>query len=135
MRKKILILAILALLLLAVLFNIEELVEFTASDKETHAKIRITTKERMKSLDFVLYNYKTSSGNYPTTEEGLRILKEVKLILHIDTLDGWGNKYIYYSPAVFKTQKPYEIISLGADGKFGGEGINKDFNIWDSFNN
>ncbi len=37
--------------------------------------------------------------------------------------DPWGNEYKYVSPA---QSAPYEIISLGADGKEGGEGPNKD---------
>ena len=37
--------------------------------------------------------------------------------------DPWGNEYKYTSPA---QNAPYEIISLGADGKEGGEGPNKD---------
>ena len=37
--------------------------------------------------------------------------------------DPWGNEYRYTSPAA---SAPYEIMSLGADGKEGGEGVNKD---------
>ena len=37
--------------------------------------------------------------------------------------DPWGNEYKYASPA---QNAPYEISSLGADGKEGGEGPNKD---------
>ncbi len=37
--------------------------------------------------------------------------------------DPWGNEYKYVSPA---QNAPYEIVSLGADGKEGGEGPNKD---------
>ena len=38
--------------------------------------------------------------------------------------DPWGNEYKYAAPA--RNGAPYEIISLGADGKEGGEGANKD---------
>jgi general secretion pathway protein G len=37
--------------------------------------------------------------------------------------DPWGNDFRYTSPA---QGKPFEIVSLGADGKEGGEGENKD---------
>ena len=37
--------------------------------------------------------------------------------------DPWGNEYKYASPG---TAGPYDITSLGADGKEGGEGANKD---------
>jgi general secretion pathway protein G len=38
--------------------------------------------------------------------------------------DPWGNDFRYNQPG--RENKPYEIVSLGADGKEGGEGENKD---------
>jgi general secretion pathway protein G len=40
-----------------------------------------------------------------------------------DLKDAWGNDYRYTVPG---TGKAYDLISLGADGKDGGEGENKD---------
>jgi general secretion pathway protein G len=40
-----------------------------------------------------------------------------------DLKDAWGNDYIYRVPG---TNKTFDLISLGADGKEGGEGENKD---------
>ena len=40
-----------------------------------------------------------------------------------DLKDAWGNDYRYTVPG---TGKGYDLISLGADGKDGGEGENKD---------
>ena len=37
--------------------------------------------------------------------------------------DPWGNEYRYASPG---QKGAYDIVSLGADGKEGGEGANKD---------
>ena len=37
--------------------------------------------------------------------------------------DPWGNEYKYQAPG---SKGPYDIISLGADGKEGGEGPDKD---------
>jgi general secretion pathway protein G len=77
--------------------------------------------------------YKLELGRYPTTQEGLQALisapagaanwngpywKKSSV-----PKDPWGNEYKYQSPA---QSAPYEIISLGADGKEGGEGPNKD---------
>ena len=42
--------------------------------------------------------------------------------------DPWGNDYRYASPS---PHGPYEIRSLGADGKEGGDGDNKDINSWE----
>lgn len=40
-----------------------------------------------------------------------------------DLKDAWGNDYRYTAPG---TSKPYDLVSLGADGKEGGEGENRD---------
>jgi general secretion pathway protein G len=37
--------------------------------------------------------------------------------------DAWGNEYRYTAPG---QSKPFDLISMGADGKEGGEGENKD---------
>jgi general secretion pathway protein G len=82
-----------------------------------------------QSLDL----YKLEIGRYPTTQEGLQALisqpsgvnnwngpywKKTTL-----PKDPWGNDYKYTSPG---QTLPYEIISLGSDGKEGGEGSAKD---------
>ena len=40
-----------------------------------------------------------------------------------DLKDAWGNDYRYTVPG---QGKAYDLITLGADGKDGGEGVNKD---------
>ncbi len=77
--------------------------------------------------------YKLEVGRYPTTQEGLQALitapagaanwngpywKKQSV-----PKDPWGNEYKYMSPG---SKGPYEIVSLGADGKEGGEGPDKD---------
>ena len=42
--------------------------------------------------------------------------------------DPWGNEYKYSSPGTHGTA--YDIVSLGADGREGGEGPNKDITSW-----
>jgi len=42
--------------------------------------------------------------------------------------DTWNNEMIYRSPG--SDNRGFEIISLGADGKEGGEGANKDITSW-----
>ena len=77
--------------------------------------------------------YKLEVGRYPTSQEGLQALVQApagaanwngpywkKAAV---PKDPWGNEYKYASPGA---SAPYEIISLGADGKEGGEGVNKD---------
>jgi general secretion pathway protein G len=77
--------------------------------------------------------YKLEVGRYPTTQEGLQALVSAptgttnwngpywkKAAL---PKDPWNNEYRYVSPA---QGAPFEIVSLGADGKEGGEGVEKD---------
>jgi general secretion pathway protein G len=76
--------------------------------------------------------YKLDVGRYPNTSEGLKALtanpgnvnnwngpyaneQQIK--------DPWGNAFGYTSPG---QKGPYEIKSLGADGRDGGEGADKD---------
>ena len=40
-----------------------------------------------------------------------------------DLKDAWGNEYRYTTPG---TGKGFDLVSLGADGKDGGEGENRD---------
>ena len=77
--------------------------------------------------------YKLEVGRYPTTQEGLQAM--ISAPAGVTNWNGpywkkstvpkdpWGNEYKYVSPA---PNAPYEISSLGADGKEGGEGPNKD---------
>jgi general secretion pathway protein G len=82
-----------------------------------------------QSLDL----YKLEVGRYPTTQEGLQALIAAPSGVanwngpywKKGTLpkDPWTNDYKYTSPGA---KGAYEIVSLGADGKEGGEGPAKD---------
>lgn len=84
--------------------------------------------------------YKLDTGTYPTTEQGLKALREpppgVKnwqgpyLPQDIPN-DPWGNPYVYRYPGEHGGYEP-EIISYGADGRPGGEGVNADIVSWKS---
>ncbi len=77
--------------------------------------------------------YKLEVGRYPTTQEGMQAL--ITAASGVTNWNGpywkkstvpkdpWGNEYKYVSPG---QNAPYEILSLGADGKEGGEGPNRD---------
>ena len=82
-----------------------------------------------QSLDL----YKLEVGRYPTTQEGLQALISAPSGVanwngpywkkSAVPKDPWGNEYRYVSPG---SKGAYEIISLGADGKEGGEGPDRD---------
>ena len=49
---------------------------------------------------------------------------------YLDTLpnDPWGNPYQYTATQWGRTKGTFELISLGLDGKTGGEGLDSDIN-------
>ena len=90
-------------------------------------------KTRMEGLSGQLEIMRLETGRYPTTSEGLAslltkpggmekwngpYLKDAAMLK-----DPWGNDFRYTSPA---EGKAFAILSLGADGKEGGEGDGKD---------
>ena len=44
-------------------------------------------------------------------------------------LDPWGGEYVYLSPG--DGSRPYEIITMGADARLGGDGYDSDITNWD----
>ena len=67
-------------------------------------------------------------SRYPTNEEGLVVLTQgtenfADGFLKKLTADPWGNPYEYFNPG---SESKYEIVSLGGDGREGGEGGDKD---------
>lgn len=93
----------------------------------------------IKAIESALQLYKLDTGVYPTTEQGLNALVVMPetdpiprgwkpggyLAVEETPKDPWNNDYIYRSPTEVEG-RDFEIISLGADGKEGGEGYNED---------
>jgi len=81
--------------------------------------------------------FKLETGRYPTSQEGLQALVQAPAgltgwngpYLKKKTLpkDPWGNEYIYVSPG---QHGHYDLSSLGADNREGGDGENKDLTSW-----
>ena len=96
---------------------------YLIQSKQNVAKFEIA--EFVKAID----TFYATNSRYPTTDEGLEILTEpsnanpVPIMKDIP-LDPWNNPYEYVSPG---STEPFEIVSLGADGREGGEGENRDF--------
>ncbi len=100
-------------------------------------------KNDIMAIETALKMYKMDNGMYPTTMQGLKALitkptippipQHYKSDGYLDTnqvpKDPWGNPYIYRSPG--DNGRAYEIISLGADGKEGGSGVDADIRSWE----
>lgn len=79
--------------------------------------------------------YRLDNKRYPTTDEGLAVLLPMdkssggKTEGYIERLpkDPWGNDYQYLQPGL---HGDFDLFSLGADGKAGGEGNDADIGNW-----
>ncbi|MDL1863292.1 type II secretion system protein GspG [Betaproteobacteria bacterium PRO7] len=89
-------------------------------------------RAQMDAFGKALDQYRLDVGQYPTTEQGLVALVKAPAntprwmgpyLKKDPPLDPWGRPYIYRtSPATGE----YELMSLGKDGRPGGEGENVD---------
>ena len=86
----------------------------------------------IKNIESALALFRTDTGSYPTTSQGLAALvsnpgiQNYKSDGYLDRvpLDPWGNPYIYISPGLH--HKDYDLVSLGKDGENGGTGTDAD---------
>jgi general secretion pathway protein G len=75
-----------------------------------------------------LDTFYAATDRYPTNEEGLAVLTQKSAaftdgILNKMPLDPWKHPYQYICPG---RKSAYEVICLGADGREGGEGADRD---------
>jgi general secretion pathway protein G len=103
-------------------------------------KARVTkAKADIETISTGLESYRLSMGAYPTTDQGLQSLVAPPAGLsdpsayqkggYIKKLekDPWGRPYMYASPG---QHGAFDVWSLGADGKEGGEGADADIGSW-----
>lgn len=108
------------------------------SGNDSQAKLKIQNDSRI--LDIKLREYFDKFNKYPSEEQGLKALVErpededvasdyEPLIRDKSVMkDPWGLPYVLK----YDDNNNYQILTLGADKKDGGEGRNKDFNILDT---
>jgi general secretion pathway protein G len=89
----------------------------------------------IRMLEQALEMYRLDRLRYPTLEEGLEALSAmpeaeagrpvVRTEPYVRRLpdDPWGRPYLYVTPGV---RGPYDLYTLGADGREGGEGVDAD---------
>ena len=98
-------------------------------------------KSDISNLGRALDIYKLDNYSYPNTDQGLQALvtepsgePEARNwnpdgYLPKVPNDPWGTEYIYISPGV--NGGKYDLYTLGADGREGGEGEAADVNSWE----
>jgi general secretion pathway protein G len=99
------------------------------------AKLK-AAKAQVEMFGTALDTFRLDVGRYPTSEEGLKALREKPsgaerwdgpyLPKEIPS-DPWGRPYVYQSPG---NHGEYDLMSYGADGVEGGEGENQDAVSW-----
>lgn len=105
--------------------------------KDEQARVT-AAKTNLQGIRNALDLYKLDNFRYPTTDQGLEALVKQPadaknwpqggyLRSTEVPVDPWGNPYVYISPG---TDMPYDLVSLGADGKEGGEGFDADINAF-----
>ena len=101
------------------------------------AKVK-TAYTQMQMLSQALDSFRLDVGRYPTTSEGLKVLwAKSSQIKNWDgpylpkpvQEDPWGNPYHYKQPG--KDGNPYDLYSLGSDGKEGGSDDARDISVWE----
>ncbi len=104
-------------------------------DKPEQAR-RTKAKVDIRSIQQALAMFKTDTGRFPTTAEGLPALvanpgargyNQNGYLERVPT-DPWGNRFIYLSPGVHTPD--YDLVSYGKDGEQGGTGDNADIESW-----
>ena len=99
-----------------------------------------TARTQIETFGTALDAYRLDNGSYPTTAQGLAALwqrpsidppanwKQPYLRKAVPR-DPWGREYLYVSPGRVNPQG-YDLQSLGADGKPGGDDENADIQSW-----
>jgi len=93
------------------------------------------------SINNALDQFYLHCGRYPTTEEGLKALREKPdsddlknwngpYVKKAIPTDPWGRDYQYACPGTHSPTS-YDLFSLGRDGKEGGSGSDEDITNWD----
>jgi general secretion pathway protein G len=124
-------LVVLAILGLLVALAAPRVIKYLSSAKTDTARIQI------EKLGGVLDLYRLERGRYPSEQEGLVSLVERPpqldawngpYLKNRDALtDPWGRPYGYRSPG---EHGEYDLYTLGADGKEGGDGEDQDITSW-----
>ncbi|NWG02303.1 MAG: type II secretion system major pseudopilin GspG [Syntrophaceae bacterium] len=103
--------------------------------KLTMAKQK-SAKAQIELFGMALDAFRLDTGRYPTTEEGLKALREKPsgienwngpYLPKEIPVDPWGKPYIYKSPG---EHGDFDLLTYGLDGVEGGEGENQDVVSW-----
>jgi general secretion pathway protein G len=124
-------LVVLAILGLIIAIAAPRVIGYFDASKARAAEIQIA------NISAALDLYYLSNGAYPSEQQGLKALVERPegaaswdgpyLNRADGIIDPWDRAYLYKQPG---THGKFDVMSLGADGKEGGEDENRDLGSW-----
>jgi general secretion pathway protein G len=129
--------------LLVVIVVLAVLVSLVAPNVFRHVGTarEVTARTQIEMLGSALDAYRLDNGRYPSTEQGLAALWQAPVtepraaswrgpyLRKAVPVDPWGAPYVYRAPGT-QSGTGYDLLSLGADGKPGGEGEAADITSW-----
>ena len=125
-------LVVLVVIALIAAVAIPQVMRLLSSAKAKAARIQLETLSQSLTL------YQVDTGEFPTTEQGLKALWQMPgdgeswngpyVRREKQLLDPWGHAFVYRAPG---QGAPYELVTLGADGKQGGRGDDADLSAAD----
>lgn len=122
------------IVVLAIIALIAGLIVPNVIGRPDEARVTVANSD-LRTVSAALKMYRLDNGRYPTTEQGLAALAKKPTTSPLPRTwpeegyltevpqDPWNNPYVYRSPG---TNGGFDLLSLGKDGKPGGEGLDAD---------
>lgn len=122
------------IVVLAIIALVAGLIVPNVIGRPDEARVTVAAAD-LRTVSAALKMYRLDNSGYPTTEQGLAALAERPTISPLPRtwpeegylaevpLDPWDRPYVYRSPGA---NGGFDVMSLGKDGKPGGEGIDAD---------
>jgi general secretion pathway protein G len=107
--------------------------------RRADAARQTAARAQINSFMAALGAYKLDTGLFPSSELGLKALREKPQAVNNwqgpylpqdIPMDPWGHPYIYKYPGEHGDEP--DLVSLGADGQIGGDAMNTDIVSWKS---
>jgi general secretion pathway protein G len=122
------------IVVLAIIALVAGLIVPNVIGRPDEARVTVAATD-LRTVSAALKMYRLDNGGYPTTEQGLEALAERPTTAPLPRTwpeegylgevprDPWDRPYVYRSPGA---RGGFDLMSLGKDGKPGGEGVDAD---------
>ncbi|MEO6153957.1 MAG: type II secretion system major pseudopilin GspG [Croceibacterium sp.] len=126
------------IVVLAIIALVAALIVPNVIGRPDQARVTVA-KTDLRTISSALKMYRLDNGDYPSTQQGLAALAvrptaapappnwSPSGYLEQVPTDPWGRPYNYLSPG--KSGQGFDIVSLGKDGKPGGDGVDADVEL------